>query len=88
MSNQAKVVMYATAMCPYCMAARMLFKNKGIEYEEISVSGDPELRQKMTAMSGSHTVPQIFIDDQPVGGFTDISKLAVTGQLDKLLGLK
>lgn len=87
MSKQAKVVMYATSMCPYCMAARMLFKNKGVEFEDISVSGDSALREKMAAMSGRRTVPQIFIDDKPLGGYDDIAALDRTGELDKLLGL-
>lgn len=79
--------MYATATCPYCAAARVLFKKKAIEYEEISVAKNPELRERMEELSGSCTVPQIFVDDEPVGGFDEIYELDEQGELDRLLGL-
>lgn len=87
MTKQAKVVMYGTATCPYCMAARMLFKKKGVEFDDISVSNNPELRAEMEQRSGGRTVPQIFIDEEPVGGFDDIYELDEKGELDELLGL-
>lgn len=77
--------MYGTAMCPYCMAARMLFKKKNIEFDDISVTGKPDLRAEMEARSGRHTVPQIFIDGQAVGGFDEVSRLDDTGELDRML---
>lgn len=77
--------MYGTEYCPYCMAARMLLKKKGIEFEDISVSRDPELRQKMETLSGRGTVPQIFIDEQPVGGFDELDTLERDGELDRML---
>ncbi len=79
--------MYSTATCPYCSAARMLFKKKGVEFDDISVASEPTLRAKMEELSGRRTVPQIFVDDQPVGGFDDIYELDQQGELDKLLGL-
>lgn len=79
--------MYGTATCPYCMAARMLFKKKGVEFDDISVSNNPELRAEMEQRSGGRTVPQIFIDEEPVGGFDDIYELDEKGELDELLGL-
>lgn len=87
MTTQPKVVMYGTAMCPYCAAARMLLTKKKIAYEDISVSGDAALRAKMEQLSGQRTVPQIFIDDKPVGGFDDIYELDQKGELDRMLGL-
>ncbi|MEQ8208058.1 MAG: glutaredoxin 3 [Woeseia sp.] len=87
MTAQPKVVMYGTAMCPYCAAARMLLTKKKVAFEDISVSGDAELRAKMEQLSGRRTVPQIFIDDNPVGGFDDIYELDQKGELDRLLGL-
>jgi glutaredoxin 3 len=82
------VIMYATRFCPYCMRARRLLKKKGIEYEEISVSGDNILWAEMEEKSGRNTVPQIFINDQAVGGFDDIAALNQAGKLDSMLGLE
>lgn len=78
--------MYGTSSCPYCMAARMLFKKKNVEFEDISVAGNPQLRQEMEQRSGGRTVPQIFIDGKPLGGFDDIDALDRDGKLDELLG--
>lgn len=81
----AKVVMYATRFCPFCMRARSMLKKKGIDYEEISVGSDPALWQEMQALSGRDTVPQIFINDQSIGGFDDMAFLERQGKLDPLL---
>lgn len=86
MSQQPKVVMYGTATCPYCMAARMLFKKKSVAFEDISVAGNPELRATMQELSGGNTVPQIFIDDKPLGGFDEVYELDQQGELDRILG--
>ncbi len=83
----AKVIMYATRFCPYCMRARRLLKNKGVEFEEIRVSSGNELWQEMEELSGRNTVPQIFINDEPVGGYDDIAALNQIGELDLKLGL-
>ena len=77
--------MYTTAWCGYCAAARRLLADKGIEFEEVSVDGAPELRREMEDLSGGRTVPQIFINDKPVGGYDDIAALEGTGELDTLL---
>ncbi len=84
----ANVIMYATRFCPYCMRARSLLKKKGIEFEEISVSGGNTLWAEMEEKSGRNTVPQIFINDQPVGGYDDIAALNRAGELDAMLGLE
>jgi len=83
----AKVIMYATRFCPYCMRARRLLKNKGVEFEEIRVGTGNELWQEMEALSGRNTVPQIFINDESVGGYDDIAALNQKGELDSKLGL-
>jgi glutaredoxin 3 len=70
------------------MRARSMLKNKGIEYEDIAVGNDPALWQKMQALSGRDTVPQIFINDQAVGGFDDIALLERQGKLDSLLNIE
>lgn len=81
----AKVVMYATAWCPYCARARELLESKKIDYEVIDVDRDPALRQEMMARSNRHTVPQIFIGDVHVGGCDDLHALNAKGGLDPLL---
>lgn len=82
----AKVVMYTSAVCPYCMNAERLLKNKGVtEIEKIRVDLQPELRAEMMEKTGRRTVPQIFIGDQHIGGFDDLHALDVQGGLDPLL---
>lgn len=81
----AHVLMYTTAMCPYCVMAKKLLAGKGVEVEEIRVDRDPQLRQEMMEKSGQRTVPQIWIDDFHVGGFTDLWALDKNGKLNDLL---
>ena len=87
MAAQAKVVMYGTAYCPYCVAARTLLAKKGVQYEDISVFDDKAKRAEMETKSGGHTVPQILIDDRAIGGFDELYELDESGELDRLLGL-
>ena len=82
----AKVVMYTTAVCPFCVNAKHLLEGKGVAFEEIRVDRDPSLRKKMMADSGQRTVPQIWIGDTHVGGFTDRWALDKSGKLDDMLG--
>jgi len=81
----ATVLMYSTRTCGYCAAARRLLKKKRVSFEDIDVGRDPEKRRLMEELSGRHTVPQIFINEQPVGGYDDIAALDQAGELDKLL---
>jgi len=83
----AKIVMYATAVCPYCIRAEQLLKRKGVTaIEKIRVDLDPARRDEMLAKSnGQRTVPQIFIDDLHVGGCDDLHELDRQGKLDPLL---
>lgn len=83
----AAVRIYTTGFCPYCSRAKRLLAAKGVEYEEIDVTFDPALRETMVAESGRYTVPQIFIDDVPIGGSDELQALEDQGQLDALLGL-
>ena len=86
--NESPVVhIYTTRWCGYCTAARNLLNKKGVQYEDIDVGTDRKLRQKMTELSGRRTVPQIFIDAKPVGGYDDIAALDASGELDAMLGL-
>lgn len=82
------VVMYSTAVCPYCTMAERLLKSKGVnEIEKIRVDLDPEVREAMMQKTGRRTVPQIYIGDTHVGGFDDLSALDRAGKLDDLLKL-
>jgi glutaredoxin 3 len=82
----AKVVMYTTAVCPYCIRAEQLLKKKGAsEIEKIRVDLEPELRIAMMEKTGRRTVPQIFINGEHVGGFDDIAELNLDGKLEALL---
>lgn len=81
----ANVVIYTTETCPYCHQAKQLLKAKNIAYTEIRVDQDPALKEQMIARSKRRTVPQIFINDQPIGGFDDMVALEKAGRLDALL---
>jgi len=82
----ARVLMYSTAVCPYCNMAERLLKAKGIdEIEKIRIDLDPEQRALMMEKTGRRTVPQIYIGDTHVGGFDDLSALDHEGKLDPLL---
>ncbi|RLA52746.1 MAG: glutaredoxin 3 [Gammaproteobacteria bacterium] len=80
-----KVVLYGTRMCPYCVAARRLLAGLCIDFEDISVDGDHQLREHMEAISGRRTVPQIWIGETHVGGFTELQELARIGKLETML---
>jgi len=79
--------MYTTAICPYCVRAKHLLERKGVDYDEIRIDGDREQMHVMMERSRRHTVPQIFIDDNHVGGFDDMAQLDARGKLDPMLGL-
>lgn len=82
----AKVRMYSTGVCPYCNMAERLLTSKGVEHiEKLRVDTDPALREEMQERTGRRTVPQIFIDDQHIGGFDDLAALDKAGGLDPLL---
>lgn len=79
------VIIYTTDYCPYCVKAKKLLMDKGIQFEEIDVTNDPALRQEMESRSGRHTVPQLFIQGKAIGGCDDLYALEHTGKLDSLL---
>lgn len=81
------VVMYLTPYCPYCSRAGMLLKRKGVEYRELRIDMDANLRQEMEQRSGRTSVPQIFIGDFHVGGCDDLFDLEAEGKLDGHLAL-
>lgn len=84
----SKVVIYTTNYCPFCTRAKALLRSKDIDFEEIDVTHDERLQEEVRRLSGRRTVPQIFIDGKPVGGYDDIKELDAAGELDHLLGIR
>lgn len=81
-----KILMYATAVCPYCINAERLLTAKGVkDIEKIRVDLQPEQRMEMMQKTGRRTVPQIYIDDLHIGGFEELRALDLAGKLDPLL---
>lgn len=82
----ANVTMYCTAVCPYCVRAEMLLKQRGVNHiEKIRIDQNPEQREVMMERTGRRTVPQIYIGDTHVGGFDDLAALDRSGGLQPLL---
>jgi glutaredoxin 3 len=82
----SKIEVYSTAVCPYCVAAKNLLKSKGLEWTEVRVDTDATQRDAMLARSGGRrTVPQIFVNDQHVGGYDDLVAADRSGKLAELL---
>lgn len=82
----AKVEIYTWSACPFCMRAKDLLDSKGVEYTEYCIDGDEVAREKMSQRSnGRRSLPQIFIDDQHIGGCDDIHALDRSGKLDPML---
>jgi glutaredoxin 3 len=77
--------MYTTGFCPYCIWARRLLSNKGVDFEDIRVDQYPERRPEMEEKSRRTSVPQIFIGDLHIGGFDDMSALDKAGRLDAII---
>ena len=81
----AKIIIYTTKTCPYCVKAKMLLQKKNVQYQEIDAS-DEQVREDMIKKSGGkRTVPQIFINGKHVGGCDDLYAIEAKGELDKLL---
>jgi glutaredoxin 3 len=78
----ARIRVYSTRWCGYCVRAKTLLENRGIEYEEISLDDDPAFRRKLFDLTGGWTVPQILIDGRPIGGYTELWRLDREGRLD------
>lgn len=80
------VTLYTTPFCGYCLAAKRLLAGKGVAYVEIDVAAEPEVRAEMVQRAnGRRTVPQVFIGEEHVGGFAEISALDRAGKLDPML---
>ena len=82
----AKVEVYSTEYCPFCVRAKALLRSKGVAFTEIDVTNDPALRQKMVQLAGGRrTVPEIFINGKIIGGFDELRALDLAGKLDQML---
>src|SRR5206468_2270527 len=71
-SRMARIRIYSTRWCAYCVRAKALLDSRGYEYEEVSLDDDPAFRQKLFELTGGWTVPQILIDGTPIGGYTEL----------------
>lgn len=82
----ATVEIYTWRTCPFCIRAKALLDKKGVEYTEYAIDGDEAARSKMAQRAnGRRSLPQIFINDQHIGGCDDIHALNAQGKLDPLL---
>ena len=82
----AKILMYSTGVCPFCLMAERLLKSKGVaEIEKVRVDLDPPRRQEMMDRTGRRTVPQIYVGEKHVGGYDELAALDRAGGLDALL---
>ncbi|MBV8549208.1 MAG: glutaredoxin 3 [Alphaproteobacteria bacterium] len=82
----ADITVYSGPSCPYCDRAKLLLKKKGAAFTEVNVKADPaKLEEMMTRANGKRTIPQIFINNQHIGGCDDLYALDAAGKLDSLL---
>jgi len=79
------VLIYSTSNCPFCVRAKKLLESKGVAYTELRIDENAELLLEMEARTGKRSVPQIFINNELVGGFDDLYALERSGSLDQLL---
>jgi glutaredoxin 3 len=81
----ARVQMYTTEWCGFCVRAKSLLESKGVDYEEIRLDDDPAFRARLLELTGRWTVPQILVDGRPIGGYVELRALDRDGRLDELL---
>jgi glutaredoxin 3 len=81
----ARIRIYSTRWCGYCVRAKALLDDKGIPYEDVSLDDDPDFRRHLFDLTGGWTVPQVLIDGTPIGGYTELWRLEKSGALDERL---
>ena len=82
----ANVTIYTTTVCPYCVRAKQLLQRKDIEYVEVNLNTEPtEVREELMARTKQRTVPQIFINDEFIGGFDQLHALDRQGKLEQMI---
>ena len=79
------VTVYTTEPCSYCARAKGLLKARGVEFSEVNLARDPEGRVELAKQTGMMTFPQVLIDGELIGGFTEVQAAAESGRLDELL---
>jgi glutaredoxin 3 len=84
-SGMRRIRIYTTRWCGFCVRAKTLLESRGLPYEEVSLDDDPAFRQTVYEATGGWTVPQILVDEQPIGGYTELWRLDREGRLDDLL---
>jgi glutaredoxin 3 len=77
----ARITLYTTRWCGYCVQAKKLLDSRGLDYDEVSLDNDPAFRQKLFDLTGKWTVPQVVIDGRPVGGYVELWRLDREGKL-------
>jgi glutaredoxin 3 len=83
----AKIEIYTSPLCGYCTRAKNLLEKKGVKFVEYDVTFDSGKRQEMTTRTGKTAVPQVFINDKPIGGYSDLVEFDMDDELDNMLGL-
>ena len=83
--SASHVIVFSSPFCGYCAAAKRLLMDKGVDFIEINILSSPGRRQEMIDLSGRRSVPQVFVGGQHIGGYTELSALNATGELDALL---
>ena len=81
----ARITIYTTQWCGYCVRAKALLESKGLPFEEVSLDDEPGFRATLQELTGGWTVPQILIDGRPIGGYTELWRLDRTGMLEDKL---
>lgn len=82
----SRVTVYSTAHCSFCTRAKTMLEKWDIDYDEVRIDGnDAAMQQFIEVTNGARTVPQIVIDGQPIGGFTELTELHMDGELDELM---
>jgi glutaredoxin 3 len=80
----ARVELFTTPSCPFCIRAKRLLEARGIPFDEVDVAGDPALREDVVRRTGRRTVPQIFIDGAAIGGYDELAAMDARGELGHL----
>ena len=83
-----EITIYSSDSCTYCLRAKKLLENKGIKYKEVNLDHAPGQREEISKKTGMKTIPQIFIGEDCIGGFTELAALETSGELDKYIKFK
>jgi glutaredoxin 3 len=81
----ARIQLYTTAWCGDCVRAKALLEQRGLEFEEIRLDGESNFRQTLLEKTGGWTVPQVVIDGEPIGGYSELWRLDKAGELEDLV---